>query len=80
MPVTDILALLIAERDRLNAAIAALQGGAAPKRRGRPAKNAVAAEAPAEEQPARKKRTFSDAQRKAISKRMKARWAAKKKA
>lgn len=30
---TDIIALLVAERDRLNAAIAALEG---PKRRGRP--------------------------------------------
>jgi len=75
MPNDQILALLIAERDRLNAAIAALQGGSARKRRGRPLKN------PSPEivtqKPAPKKRT--PAQRKAQAKRMKAYWAAKKK-
>jgi hypothetical protein len=79
MPTDQILALLIAERDRLNVAIAALQGGSvAAKRRGRPPKNfspvAIA------EKPARKKRSFTPAQRKAQAKRMKAYWAAKKKA
>jgi uncharacterized membrane protein len=79
MPTDQILALLIAERDRLNAAIAALQGGAAvTKRRGRPPKNA-SSEA-ATEKLARNKRTFTPAQRKAQAKRMKAYWAAKKKA
>jgi len=73
--ITDqILALLISERDKLNAAIAALQGTSTTttKRRGRPAKNAT----PEAEAPARKKRT--PAQRKAQAKRMKAYWAAKK--
>jgi hypothetical protein len=82
MQTDHIVALLIAERDRLNRAIEALQGPT--KRRGRPAKNTVyepagptAIVAPA---PATRKRTFTDAQRKAQAKRMKAYWAAKKKA
>jgi hypothetical protein len=72
----QILALLIAERDKLNRAIEALQGPA--KRRGRPPKSATAA---AEAAPALKKRgrTFTAAQRKAASERMRQRWAAKKK-
>lgn len=80
--ITDqILTMLIAERDKLNAAIAALQGDSLPKRRGRPAKSVSAqTEAvPAAEQPARKKRNFSPALRKAAAKRMKAYWAAKRK-
>lgn len=77
MPADHIIALLIEERDRLNAAIAALQGGA--KRRGRPPKNVAAVTAPEPEKPARKKRTFTAAQRKAQAKRMKAFWAAKRK-
>ena len=82
MPTDHILALLIAERDRLNAAIAALQGTSAPKRRGRPAKNVgpMSAPEPAQEKAARKKRVFTPAQRKAQGKRMKAMWAAKRKA
>ena len=80
MPTEHIVALLIEERDRLNRAIEALQGPT--KRRGRPPKNGFVAstipiETPA---PARKKRTFSAEQRKAQAKRMKAYWAAKKKA
>jgi hypothetical protein len=39
MPTDHIVALLVAERDKLNAAIEALQG--AVKRRGRPPKNAA---------------------------------------
>lgn len=73
--------MLIAERDKLNAAIAALQGDAARKRPGRPAKNATANTTPAAEaKPARKKRNFSPAQRKKQAERMKAFWAAKRKA
>jgi hypothetical protein len=79
MPTDQILALMIAERDKLTRAIEALQGPT--KRRGRPPKNPLAAMtsavAPA---PARKKRTFSAAQRKQQAARMKAYWAAKKKA
>jgi hypothetical protein len=83
MPTDDIVALLITERDRLNRAIEVLQGPT--KRRGRPPKNPLAAvaatkNAPAPTVPAKKKRTFSAAQRKEQAKRMKAYWAAKKKA
>ena len=79
--ITDqILTMLIAERDKLNLAIAALQGDAAPKRRGRPAKNGTTQAEPPTEKPTRKKRNFSPAQRKAAAKRMKQYWAAKRKA
>jgi hypothetical protein len=88
MPTDRIVALLIAERDKLTKAIEALSGPT--KRRGRPPKNPVAAVddptmpdwvKPASKKPARKKtRTWSAAQKKAAAERMKARWAAKKKA
>src|SRR5579863_6113037 len=83
MPTEQILALLIAERDKLNRAIEALQGPA--KRRGRPPLNAarlavtVGAAEPA--QTAKKKRRiFTAAQRKQQAERMRAFWAAKRKA
>jgi hypothetical protein len=131
MPTDHILSLLIAERDKLNAAITLLQGTPA-KRRGRPKKDntppawvtsngkspATRAEAVYNRQfsrltnqgvpeaeakkrarqsadafkerasnatatataPARKKRTFSAAQRKEQAARMRKYWAAKKKA
>jgi hypothetical protein len=79
MPTEQILALLVAERDKLNRAIQALQGGV--KRRVRPPKNPLAvttsASAPA---PKKHGRRFSAAQRKAASERMRLRWAAKSKA
>ena len=85
MPTDQIVDLLIAERDKLNAAIALLQGGV--KRRGRPPKNATApalvtsnGAATPVEAPARKKRNFSLAQRKAAAERMRQMWAKKKKA
>jgi hypothetical protein len=89
MPTDHILALLIAERDKLNRAIEALQGPT--KRRGRPPKNPPSVEmtyavahtpAPgsATPAPARKKRHFSAAQRAAASARMRLRWASKRKA
>jgi hypothetical protein len=90
MPTDHILSLLIAERDKLNAAIAVLQGG--QKKRGRPPKNPMpdwvtsnkltsnGAAAPVVEAPARKKRNFSPAQRKAAAERMRQMWAKKKKA
>jgi hypothetical protein len=76
MPTEHIIALLIAERDRLNRAIEAL-GGAIGKRRGRPPKNLGSATVAAK--PARKKRTFTAAQRNAQALRMKAYWAKKRK-
>jgi len=83
MPTDHIIQLLVAERDRINAAIAALGGGTVPKKRGRPAKNPLA-DAPdwvqPKTKPARKKRTFSAKQRAEQATRMKKYWAAKKKA
>jgi hypothetical protein len=86
MPTDHILTLLITERDKLNAAIDALQGPT--KRRGRPPRsknappdwvtsNGVAVTEP--EKPARKKRMFTAAQRKKQALAMKKYWAAKKK-
>jgi len=78
----NILALLVAERDKLNRAIEALQGPI--KRRGRPPKNFSAAVAPAPvaplSAPAKKRKGgMSAAARKEQSQRMKAYWAAKRK-
>jgi hypothetical protein len=80
----QIISLLIAERDRLNAAISLLQGPM--KRRGRPPKSASMPDwvtgngATAPEPAPRKKRKFTAAQRKQQAERMKAYWATKKKA
>ena len=87
MPTDHIIQLLIAERDRINAAIAALGGGTA-KKRGRPRKDASLANAPSwvtgkpepPDKPARKKRKFSAKQRAEQAARMKAYWKNKKKA
>jgi hypothetical protein len=93
MATEHIVALLIAERDKLTKAIEALSGPT--KRFGRPPKNPVAVAAdygdptmpdwvkpkPASaKKPAKKKRHFSDAQRKAAGDRMRARWAGKRQA
>jgi len=80
MPTDHIVALLIVERDKLSRAIEALQGSA--KRRGRPPKNAVAS-APVAAAPTAKRKgrsPMSAAEKKAASARMKAFWAAKRKA
>jgi hypothetical protein len=77
MPLDHILSLLITERDKLNRAIEALQGSA--KRRGRPPKNPLAVSAAPTKRP-RKKSAAQIARDKAASARMKAYWAAKKKA
>jgi hypothetical protein len=78
MQTEQILALLIAERDKLNRAIEALQGPT--KRRGRPPKDPLAATATSPA-PAKKKRPqFTAARREAAAERMRQRWAAKKKA
>lgn len=77
MQTEQIVALLIAERDRLNSAIQALRGTAKHRGRPREASNAGASAAKA---PARKKRNrMSAAARKAQSERMRAFWAAKRK-
>jgi hypothetical protein len=79
MEIAQIIALLVAERDRLNDAIEALQGPT--KRRGRPPKNPLASTAPTvAPAPRKKRRKFSAAQREAAAERMRQRWAAKKKA
>jgi hypothetical protein len=83
MPTEQILALLIAERDELNRTIEVLQGPT--KRRGRPPKNPSTTATPVgtaePAQPAKKKRRkFTAAQLKQQADRMKAVWAAKKKA
>jgi hypothetical protein len=76
MPSDHIIALLVAERDRLSRAIDALQGPT--KRRGRPPKNAVASVSAAA--PVKKgRRKFTAAQRKAQALKMKAYWAKRKK-
>ena len=84
MPTEHIVQLLIAERDRIEAAIAALQGGTAAKRRGRPPKDQSLANAPSwvtgttPEKPARKKPRFSAKQRAEQSKRAKEMWRKRK--
>jgi DNA replication initiation complex subunit (GINS family) len=80
---SQIVALLISERDRLNHAIEVLQGPT--KRIGRPPKNTTPEEGrlhsdlTATAAP-KKKRRFSKAQREAAAERMRQRWAARKKA
>jgi hypothetical protein len=74
MPAEQIVALLIAERDRLNRAIEAL-GGTVGKRRGRPPKSASAAPAPKK----KRGRVFTAAQRKAQAERMRKLWAERRK-
>jgi hypothetical protein len=82
MPTDQILALLVAERDRLNRAIEALSGG---KRRGRPpgsstkhAASDYTAPTVLEnvQPPVRRKRRLSAAGRKAIADAARKRWAA----
>jgi hypothetical protein len=83
MPIEHILGLLIAERDRLNKAIDALQTPSA--RTGRPPVSRAAA-APAVAPgvagaaPVKKGRHFTPAQKKKQADKMKAYWAAKRKA
>lgn len=78
MPIDQIVALLVAERDRLNRAIEALQGPSV--RRGRPPKNTVTAAPGTPKTATRKRRAFTAAQRAAAAERMRQRWAAKRKA
>jgi len=95
MPVDQIIAMLRAEREKIDRALEALEAGV--KRRGRPAgsgRKSITADyndptmadsmnpksSLTTAKPKRTKRKFSAAQKKAASERMKARWAAKKKA
>jgi hypothetical protein len=83
MNTDQIAALLTAERDRLNRAIEALQGSVPVKRRGRPPKNASAVAAaplaPAlPSTPIKKQRSFTAAQRKAQSEKLRAYWKKRK--
>jgi hypothetical protein len=79
MPTDQIIALLIAERDKLSRAIEALSGPM--KRRGRPPKNPLLAAAlPAPAPPHKRRGKFTAAQRRAAAERMRQMWAAKKKA
>jgi|SRR5579862_3216068 len=73
MPISEILAALVAERDRLNRAIEALEGPA--RRRGRPPKNPSLVAGTAAQRASNHKRGMSSAARKAASQRMKAYWA-----
>ncbi len=75
MPTEQIVALLIAERDRLSRAIEALQGPA--KRRVRPYKGAAPAVVSAAA-PIARKRKMSAAGRKAIADAVRKRWVAVK--
>jgi hypothetical protein len=79
MPADHIVALLIAERDKLNRAIEALQGSV--KRRGRPPKSARVVAAPTTDVPGEvaapvKKRHVSAAARRKMAAAQKKRWAA----
>jgi hypothetical protein len=81
MPTDHIVSLLIAERDKLNRAIEALQGSA--KRRGRPPKSASAVATPTTGVPGEaaatvKKRHVSAAARRKMAAAQKKRWAAMK--
>jgi hypothetical protein len=82
MPIDHILTLLLAERQKLDAAIAALSGGTTAKRRGRPRKDPLA-DAPSwvtgqPDKPERKKRKFTAKQRAEQSARAKAMWRKRK--
>jgi hypothetical protein len=86
MSTDHIVALLVEERDKLDLAIEALTGS--EQRRGRPSSDAhaVAADtevaspvAPLPPVSAKRKRTFTTAQRKAQAEKMKLYWAAKRK-
>jgi len=74
MPTDHIVSLLIAERDKLNRAIEALQGPA--KRRGRPPKALSVTTTPAVAP--KKRKGFSAATRKKMALAQKKRWAALK--
>lgn len=74
MQIEEIVSLLVAERNRLDAAITALQGPM--KRRGRPPANTVSVPAGSVSAPVKRKSKISAAGRKAMAAAAKKRWAA----
>lgn len=74
MDIQNILAQLKRERERLDAAIAALEGSG-PRRRGRPAGSGASSSSASARRP---RRHMSAAARKRISEMMKRRWAERK--
>lgn len=76
----EALRILIEERDRINKAIELLQGdsGAAPRRRGRPPGSGKAAKKAAKKRRGGR-RQMTEAEKKAVSDRMKKYWAARRK-
>jgi len=74
MPKEQIIAILVAERDRLSRAIEALQGST--KGRGRPSKAETTATKTQAKAAAGRKRKLSAAGRKAIAEAARRRWAA----
>jgi hypothetical protein len=74
MDIQNIVAQLKGERERLDAAIAALEGSG-PRRRGRPAGSGAASSSTSSKPP---RRHMSAAARKRISEMMKRRWAERK--
>jgi hypothetical protein len=85
MPIESIIGLLLAERQRIDAALSALQGSGSSKRRGRPAAKLTDApvwvKGPVKKVAVKKHgRTYTPAQRAEQAARMKKFWAAKKKA
>ena len=74
---TDVLAVLKAERDRLDRAIAVME--AEPKRRGRKPGSAALAAAAGEAPKKRGRKKMSPSARKAVSERMKKYWAERRK-
>jgi hypothetical protein len=77
MATEHILSLLIAERDKLNNAIAALGGTTTPI--GRPSKSSEAHAPAVQAEAVRTRRPLTPAQKKRHSDRMKAYWAARRK-
>jgi hypothetical protein len=77
MDIQNILADLKRERDRLNSAIAALEGPG-QRRRGRPAGSGSAGPSSSASTGRRQRRHMSAAARKRISEMMKQRWAERK--
>jgi len=76
MPISDILTLLEAERDRLDRAIEVLRGSALGSRRGKPAATPTTSNGAG----VRRRRSMSAAARKALSEKLRASWAKRKRA